>query len=140
VPNRIGQQRFKVDLEISGEEHGFPKLVLLALYRAAQEGLTNVHKHAQASTVTLCVVLDKREARLSVADDGQGFDPAILAGLPARRHEHFGLQGVQERLELVEGTMHIVSGPAQGTQLRITIPKYPRTLGRAPAPSSVDAA
>jgi signal transduction histidine kinase len=125
--------RLAVDLHIDGAERGFPKLVLICLFRAAQEGLTNVQRHAQADHVALRVVLGDQEATLLLDDDGQGFDPAIIERLPAHRQEHFGLQGLRERLELVEGTMRISSAPAQGTQVRVTIPKYPRTLARTGA-------
>jgi signal transduction histidine kinase len=125
--------RLAVDLHIDGAERGFPKLVLICLFRAAQEGLTNVQKHAQAAHVAVRIVLSDQEATLLLDDDGQGFDPAIIERLPAHRQEHFGLQGLRERLELVEGTMRISSAPAQGTQVRVTIPKYPRTLARTGA-------
>lgn len=133
--NNMANGRHTIDLEINGDEREFPKLVLMTLYRAAQEGLTNVQKHAQAGRVTVQVTLAEQEAHLSVADDGRGFDPTILDRLLPNRPEHFGLQGIWERLELVGGTMQLTSSPAQGTQLLITIPKRPLTL---PAPSAND--
>jgi signal transduction histidine kinase len=130
-------RRLAIDSQIIGEEAGFPKLALMALYRAAQEGFTNVEKHAQASRVTLRVTLNEREASLCMRDDGRGFDPAILDDLPMNRAERFGLQGLRERLELVGGTMRVESGLAQGTQLSITIPKKQLALDRAAAGSEV---
>ncbi|MCI0730921.1 MAG: sensor histidine kinase [Chloroflexi bacterium] len=131
----VANGRLAINLEISGEESGFPRLALLSLYRAAQEGLTNVQKHAQASQVSVRVTLNDQEASLCVRDDGQGFDPAVLEHLPSNRQEHFGLQGVRERLELVGGTMTVESSPNGGTQLSVTIPKRPLVVERATAGS-----
>jgi signal transduction histidine kinase len=119
----VANGRLAIDLEIKGDESDFPKLVLMSLYRAAQEAITNVQKHAQASQVTVQVVLTEQAATLCVADDGQGWDTSLLERLPPNRHDHFGLQGVQERLELVGGSMKVESRPQQGTKLFITIPK-----------------
>ena len=124
-----------VDLQIVGDESDFSKLALMSLYRAAQEGLTNIQKHAQASRVTLTVILEEQMARLHLDDDGRGFDADQLDQSPSTRQEHFGLQGVRERLELVGGTMKVESHPTQGVHLFITIPKRPLTLEHAAAES-----
>ncbi len=124
----VGNGRLAIDLQITGEETGFPKLALMSLYRAAQEGLTNIQRHAQAGRVTLRVTLKAREASLQISDDGRGFEAAMLASLPANRNDRFGLQGMRERLELVGGAMKVDSHPNQGTHLFITIPRQPPTL------------
>src|SRR5262249_26342389 len=73
---RMGSSRFTIDLKIEGDEDGFVRPVLTALFRAAQEGLTNVYRHAQgASQVSIQVALSPSGAELIVADDGCGFDP-----------------------------------------------------------------
>ncbi len=114
-----------IDLQLKGDEAAFPKPALLALYRAVQEGLTNIQKHARASRVTVVVKFDEREARLRICDDGQGFDPAMQNHLPPDRQSRFGLQGLRERVELVGGQTNVESRPGTGTQLLITIPKRP---------------
>lgn len=123
LAQNISNRYLTVDLQIVGDETGFSKLALMSLYRAAQEGLTNIHKHAEASRVTLRIVLDEQEARLYVEDDGRGFDTALLDDLPSNRQERFGLQGLHERLELVGGSVKVESHPNQGAHLFITIPK-----------------
>ena len=135
LAQNMSNGRLTVDLQIAGDETGFSKLALMSLYRAAQEGLTNIQKHAQASRATLRVTLDRQEARLVVGDDGRGFDTALLSQLPSNRQERFGLQGVRERLELIGGSMKMESHPNQGTHLVVAIPKKPLTLERAAAES-----
>jgi signal transduction histidine kinase len=119
---RMGNAPFAIDLQIEGDEAAYSKLALMSLYRAAQEGLTNIHKHAQARRAAVRVTLGEREARLTIGDDGRGFEPAFLNALPLERDERFGLQGLQERLELVGGSLKVESCPGQGTQLCVTIP------------------
>lgn len=120
--------RFTIDFHITGQEEGYSKAALMALYRAAQEGLTNIRKHAQARHVHLEVELGEEEARLKLSDDGQGFDTTILHELAAEKYHSFGLQGIRERLELVRGRLEINSAPQTGTELRMTVPKNPLTL------------
>ncbi|MEM7030990.1 MAG: ATP-binding protein, partial [Chloroflexota bacterium] len=120
---------FSIELEIEGEETGFSKQSLLTLYRAAQEGLTNVQKHAQAHHVTVRAELVGEEAKLHISDDGQGFDLAILQDLPPGQGRGYGLMGVQERLALIRGYFKLESQPNAGTNLFITVPKSPLALG-----------
>ena len=86
-------------------------------YRLVQEALTNVLKHAQASTVSL--LLDRHEnwLQIIVEDDGIGFDPEAPTV-----HRHFGLAGMRERLALVGGTLTIDSTIGTGTTLYFRIP------------------
>jgi len=115
--------RFTLDYQLTGSEDGYAYPVLISLYRAAQEGLTNVQKHARASHVTLRVDLGEAAATLCLCDNGEGFDTAVLADLAAAQTHSFGLQGIQERLELVRGQLEISSHPGAGTHMRIIIPK-----------------
>lgn len=119
----IKNNSLTIDLQIEGNEADVPKSVLMALYRAAQEGLTNIRKHAQASLVTVTVKFDNHEISLRIRDNGQGFDPAILNHLAPNREVRFGLQGVRERVELVGGHIMVESQAGVGTQLLITVPK-----------------
>lgn len=111
---------FQIEVRITGDETRFSRQQLLTLYRAAQEGLTNVHKHAQASHVRLEVDLAEQAALLTLADDGIGFRDTeakhtiVSAGV--------GLQGVHERLELVGGRLTIACPPEGGTRLSVLVP------------------
>lgn len=130
----------KVDLRVEGREDGFSKQSLMALYRAAQEGLTNVHKHAGARHVLVDLKLGNQDASLELSDDGRGFDPAALLSLQPGRGERYGLQGVRERLELVGGSLEVESEPGEGTRLRITVPKDPLARNAPPIESAVASA
>ncbi|RMG21693.1 MAG: PAS domain-containing protein [Deltaproteobacteria bacterium] len=116
----------EVDLHVSGLPEGqrLPPRVETALYRCVQEALTNVVKHAQASTVS--VVVERRETSLTVLieDDGVGFDEAAV-GKAASRGRGAGLQGIRERLGLVGGELTLESAPGEGTTLRLAVPLAP---------------
>jgi len=113
----------KINLDMEGTETGYSKPALMTLYRAAQEGLTNVYKHAGAKEVWITVRLDDKSAYLQVRDDGTGFEPEQFENLPTNRSEQYGLQGIRERLELVGGNMSLESRPTKGTTLMVTVPK-----------------
>ncbi len=110
----------EVDLEIRGQEEGFSPLRLLTLYRVAQEGLTNVQKHACARHIWIEVWFAEQEAHLSLRDDGRGFDPT------ERQNEQqggYGLLGLAERLELVGGRLEVESKLGGGTRLLAFVPR-----------------
>jgi two-component system, NarL family, sensor kinase len=99
-----------------------PLRVEAELYRIAQEGLTNVRKHAKASEVEIRLEKTHDQATLVLSDNGQGFD--------ARRRApgHHGIVGMRERARLLGGRLHVTSGPGHGTRLSVTVP-----LDRDPA-------
>jgi signal transduction histidine kinase len=89
----------------------------MALYRAAQEALTNVRKHARASRVDLTLdYAAAGKARLTVQDNGVGTDD------PGDREGRFGLLGVRERAHLLGGEVQIVTTPGQGFRLEVEVP------------------
>jgi signal transduction histidine kinase len=91
------------------------------LWRVAEEALSNVLRHAEASAVSVTVEADGPDGGhtvLSVADDGVGFDPAARA-IASRR---LGLVSMRERIEAAGGTFEIVSAPGQGTTVRASVP------------------
>ncbi|MBN2149689.1 MAG: sensor histidine kinase [Anaerolineales bacterium] len=124
----INNDHIKINLTTSGEESAYPRSTLMALYRAAQEGLTNIQKHAQARRVNLTLQLGDQEARLVLQDDGRGFDPAILNASTSPQQIGFGLRGIQERLEMVRGYLALQSTPQQGTVLSVVAPKNPAQI------------
>lgn len=128
LANNMQTGRLVVELHINGQEVGFSKLTLMTLYRAVQEGLTNVQKHSNASRVTIQADLGEHNVCVSLGDNGCGFDPAILERSLTGQDDHFGLRGMRERLELVGGSIGLESAPGRGTCLVITAPKDPATL------------
>lgn len=99
----------------------------VVVLRAAQEGLSNVRKHAGAGRVTLELAVEAGSAALVVGDDGQGFDTAA----PRRG---FGLEGLRDRVETVGGQLLVESGAA-GTRLAVRVPDETATALRTGAPS-----
>ena len=120
-----------VDVRIDGSEDGFSRQSLIALYRAAQEGLTNVHKHSRTKEARVRIQLGDSEASLYLSDDGNGFDPGTLEGTDGAHGEHYGLQGVRERLQLIGGNIEVISKMGAGTSLHVTVPREPSIFAHA---------
>jgi signal transduction histidine kinase len=123
--SRLRSAQLAVEIQVEGQEDGYSQQALLALFRVAQEGLTNIQKYAQAASAQLEVHFGEAGATLCLSDDGPGFDLAQLSALRPGREGSYGLQGVRERLELVGGTVRVDSSPGQGTSLYATIPRDP---------------
>lgn len=132
----------QVTVTVTGDEAGLGAAARTVLFRAAQEALTNVRRHSGARRVCVSVALDDRVARLVVADDGRGFDPAsraVTAGLAAR--EGFGLLGMRERAALAGGHAEVDSRPGAGTTVTVTVPVKAAPVASVPAaPAHVPAA
>jgi two-component system, NarL family, sensor histidine kinase UhpB len=88
----------------------------LAIYRVAQESLTNVSRHAEASRVDVSLGKGNGSVVLRVVDNGHGFDPDA----PPRGHG--GLRGMRERAVLVGGALAIKEGPTGGVEVRLEVP------------------
>jgi signal transduction histidine kinase len=108
----------KVDFEQIGNEEGFSRETLIVLFRAVQEGLTNIQRHAGATKADIKISFGTKEGFLLISDNGQGFEVANKLA-----NGRFGLSGLQERLERIGGAIKIDSHPGQGTHLSITVPK-----------------
>ncbi|MBF8299529.1 MAG: sensor histidine kinase [Dehalococcoidia bacterium] len=102
-------------LSISPDQR-FPPETALALYRVAQEGLTNVHKHSHATKVRLSLSRVNGSFELSVEDNGNGgvSDPPPASG--------FGLLGLKERVELLGGQLQFTRGSMGGSLLAVSVP------------------
>jgi signal transduction histidine kinase len=106
-----------ISLHLAGDELAYSPQIALTLYRAVQEGLTNVQKHAGNCQVEIDVRCEEDEASLLIRDTGCGFDAAHQ-----QRVGSYGLIGLQERVALVGGSFALESAPDQGTKLCISIP------------------
>ena len=89
----------------------------LVLYRAAQEALTNVVKHAAASTVVVALSEDAGGFTLRIEDDGRGFRTAACG------QRGLGLRFVRERAEAVGGSCRVESNPGRGTNVAVWVPR-----------------
>lgn len=114
-------RRTGIEVKVAGDEltPRLPPDVETALFRIGQEALTNVAKHAQARRVMITMELADRKARLVIADDGAGFEVAMLNRHTGRYH--WGLAIMRERAEAAGGRMTIDSTPGKGTQIVIEV-------------------
>jgi signal transduction histidine kinase len=101
-------------LDVSGTERPLPDEAREALYRAAQEGLTNVRKHARASRAELLLDYGVTAVRVEVRDDGVGTGDGRSPG--------FGLVGLRERAAQLGGRLHVESAPGAGCTLTMEVP------------------
>jgi two-component system sensor histidine kinase UhpB len=110
-----------VNFHMSGTEYRLRSEVELALYRIAQEALSNAARHAQATAVIVRLGFAPDTVALTISDNGRGFavpeSPAEMAPLG-----HFGLLGLHERAELVGAHLALESAPGRGTQVVVTLP------------------
>lgn len=111
----------KVTFRCEGTQRRLPPTTELALYRIAQEALSNVVRHAQGSSAKLNLHFHPESVTLSIMDDGVGFDepdsPAELAS-----HGHFGLLGMHERAESIGAELRIESSIGEKTKIEVHLP------------------
>jgi PAS domain S-box-containing protein len=112
INDRTGVIRFAHDVET-------------VTHRIAREALVNVQKHARPTHVEVDLDHVGDTLRLTIADDGVGFDPEALNP----NTNHFGLQSMRERAESLSGQLHIGSSPGTGVRLQATLPWRPRPAG-----------
>jgi signal transduction histidine kinase len=106
-----------IDCQLAGEADVLPPAVAEVLWRVAQEGLTNIEKHAHAHRVEVSLTMHPKEVVLRVSDDG--------AGLPPRAEEkpgHYGLRGLRERVEGLGGVFTVAAVGTGGTVIEAHIP------------------
>ena len=117
---RLARRGLEVEVDIvalaegRADERHTPELES-ALYRIAQEALTNAVKHGMARSATIRVSEEATAVEITVRDDGVGFDPAA-------RRSGYGLLGMRERVELLGGRLELESEPGRGTTIRASLP------------------
>lgn len=102
-----------------GSTEGLSDVANTVLFRIAQETLTNIKRHANASCVKLCLSADKTHVILSISDNGIGFNVASISQHPKRG---IGLRNMHERAAAIGGTLKLTSS-ADGTQVTATLPR-----------------
>ncbi len=112
-------ERYGIDVDVSidlaAEEPRHIPEIETAMYRIVQEALTNAAKHGQAKRAVVEVHENETDITVSVRDDGRGFDP----------NEHtdgYGLLGMHERVQLLDGAVEIDSAPGKGTTIKASFP------------------
>ena len=108
-----------VAVETEGTAQPLPDLIAGNLLLLAQEAMTNALKHGEPRSILVRLTFSHESLRLTVEDDGSGFDPA-QAQTP--REGHFGIQGMRERVKRLGGVFEIESTPGKGTCVAVTVP------------------
>jgi signal transduction histidine kinase len=115
-----GETALSFSLEVEGEPARLSPLLETSAFRVAQEALTNVHKHAHATSVQMRLCFEGQGLTLKIEDDGQGFDPRQV--LAQDGPSHLGLDGMRERAQALGGKVEILSRPGEGTQIVLHLP------------------
>jgi len=111
------ERRLEPSLPLSRDEE-------LVIYRVAQEALTNVARHAQATRVELGLHQNGARTVLTVRDDGCGLSPGALPSA-------HGIRGMRERAMLIGAQLHVDSTPGRGTEIKLSIPFNPEAPCRS---------
>jgi two-component system sensor histidine kinase DegS len=115
------KSRIRAVFEVNGKEKRLPSAMEPAMYRLVQEAFNNALKHAQPTFVSLEMSFQEDTIQLLIGDNGIGFQVEQVESR-SRIHSQFGLVGMMERVELLQGKIEIESTVGQGTKIRIQVP------------------
>jgi len=115
----------KIELQVNGEKVKLPAAVEFHLFRIAQEALANAVKHSRASAITIELEYGAENFRLTVRDNGCGFDLQTTEKILG---SHFGLMGMRERAAKMGGELNLQTAPQKGCCLSVTVPKTLKEL------------
>jgi len=104
-------------IDVPAELPDVSKAVGTAVYRAIQESLTNIARHAEAKSAWVVLAAEDGALHVEVEDDGRGIAPEDLG-----KSRSLGLKGMRERIAFLGGTLEIARAPRGGTRLRLTVP------------------
>lgn len=106
---------YETEVNISGKEAVFPPEVEVLLFRSLQEGLSNIGKHSNAKGIVVSLNYEEQgQVSLEICDDGVG-EMSLVGG--------YGIQGIRERVELLNGKLEINADKARGFSLKVTVPR-----------------
>ncbi len=120
------RRKFRIHFAASGRSESLDGARRTALYRVAQEALTNVSRHAKATEVWVNLSETAGAVRMEIRDNGRSF--MVEAALSNQNPNRLGLIGMKERIEMVGGHLEIISEPGRGTTVRADIPLNPTPL------------
>lgn len=108
---------FEIDFSMSGEKKKYDLAMESALFRLVQEAITNIRKHAGIKKALITMDDNGKTLTVVIKDEGRGFNTELLPG-----RDSYGIPGMKERVQLLDGDMVINSHPGQGTQIIIRVP------------------
>lgn len=108
----------KAQIVRQGSERRLPQMLSSALFRIAQEAMTNIWKHSGATRVQIVLEVGERHCTLEVRDNGCGF----VVSEAEQKQDHLGLRSLRDRTHLLGGQFWIDTHPGQGTVVRVSAP------------------
>ena len=106
------------EVAVIGKERRLESHVEIGIFRVVQEALNNIVKHAQASSAKVRIEFAAAGVTVLVEDDGKGFE-MTEGELPSG---HYGIMGMRERMQLLNGKLSIKAAPRRGTRVMISVP------------------
>jgi two-component system NarL family sensor kinase len=115
--NQAGKTAVVLDIPDEARAHQFEKSNELSIYRIVQEALSNIVKHAQATTINVAVLQQPNGMTINIKDDGKGFDTGQI-----KNSSGIGWKNIAARVNMLDGNLQVRSEKLSGTQIEITIP------------------
>lgn len=121
ISNYTEETGIYVDFLVFGNSRPLKPVIELAVFRIAQESLTNIKKHSEALNASLRVEFKDDFINLLISDDGKGFDKSVIS--PVKQSDGgYGLLSMKERVELLNGKFDVRTAPGKGTKIFVSIP------------------
>jgi signal transduction histidine kinase len=114
--SRLEPLGIDLDFAVAGQERRLKPEIETTLFRIGQEAISNIARHAEASSVAIELEFGQESVRLKVEDNGRGFE------FDETRSGSFGLRGMKERAALLDGVLSVDSEPGSGTHIAVAIP------------------
>lgn len=117
-------ENIEVHYKSEGDLSGIKQVITLTVLRVIQEACNNILKHAEAKNININIVRKKKELRVTIEDDGKGFDTEIINKMETVKENYsgFGLSIMHERVFLLSGQIDIYSELQKGTKILVKIP------------------
>jgi signal transduction histidine kinase len=122
VQSYASRRSIDARFSVSGDDRRLPPDYRTVLYRIAQEALTNVAKHAQATQVCVTLTVGADQVDIEIVDNGRGFDPALPNRLAGQPTAGWGIVGMRERALLLGGRCTIDTAPGAGARVAVAAP------------------
>ncbi|RDW17008.1 histidine kinase [Oceanobacillus arenosus] len=119
IANTADYNNLKIDFVVIGEETRLNQKYEIAFFRLVQESVQNAIKHAEAGLIQVKLEIRRNSLTMLIKDNGKGFDPKI------KNEKSFGLIGMKERVEMLDGSLSIDSVIGKGTTIKIQVPYKP---------------
>jgi two-component system sensor histidine kinase DegS len=117
-----GRTSIALDVTVSGDLEGLTASQRTAVARIVQEAMSNIREHSRATAARVAVEAGDEEIRVSIWDDGVGFNPGRAR--PTSRNGRLGLLGMHERVRLLNGKLEIETAPGGPTSITACVPRW----------------